>query len=190
MAETIFSALALVVSIVALGVSLFIARGDATARLEQFQFSWTPLVALEGGGNVTGQGGTRNVGCTVHLEGRGFVHNLILNLYVGDVALPQTITVWHFKRAPATQDFTFTYQVQTTVQPNQLVRVEGLFENVFKQPITFTQHGILSASTYTMDFTSGAPSYGWPWKTIKPEHGASGLPDLPKPPKRPGAWVG
>ena len=72
--------LTLPISIIALVVSLRIARENIKARLEQLQFSWIPLVAVEGD-NLGGAGGTRKLDRTVHLEGRGFAHNLILNLW-------------------------------------------------------------------------------------------------------------
>jgi hypothetical protein len=171
MTETIIAAaavLALIVSVAALVVSLKIANEDATARLEQFEFSWTPLVAVEGG-NVGGTGGTRTLDCTVHLEGRGFAHNLILNLFLNDEPAERAqIRVWYFKRAPATQQVTFTYQVDKPGQADQDARIKGTFQNVFKDWIGFTQQGRVSAATLQLELMSGAPEYSWPWKTIKP----------------------
>ena len=170
MTETIIAVtaiLALIVSGAALVVSLKIAREDATARLEQFQFSWTPLVAVEGG-NLGGTGATRTLDCTVHLEGRGFAHNLILNLFLNDEPgeLAQ-IRVWYFKRAPATQQVTFT-KLTKTGQADQTARVQGTFQNLFGQWIRFAQSGRVSAATYQLELMSGSPDYSWPWKTIKP----------------------
>jgi hypothetical protein len=159
--------LALLVSIAALVVSLRISRDDLQARLEQFQFSWTPLVAVTGG-TLGGTGSTRTLGGTVHLEGRGFVHNLIVTLFFDDETAEKAhIAVWNFKQAPATEPLQFHWQVPQSGQGNQLARIEGIFENVFKQQIRFTQHGVIRASTYEFDVTSGAPAYSWPWKSIK-----------------------
>jgi hypothetical protein len=154
--------LALIVSIIALAVSLRIANGDFKARIEQFQFSWTPLVAVEGG-NLGGAGATRKLDATVHLEGRGFVHNLILTLFLDEetAETAKIAPVWNFKRAPATEPVMFAYQVKTT-GPNQSARIVGTFQNVFRQQISFTQRGTLRASTFQLDLTSGAPEYSWP----------------------------
>ena len=64
--------LALIVSIVALIISFRTATGDALARLEEFQFSWTPIFALEGS-DLIGAGGRRELNFTIHLEGRALL---------------------------------------------------------------------------------------------------------------------
>jgi hypothetical protein len=171
MNETIIAitaVLALIVSGAALFVSLKTSKEDLMARLEEFQFSWTPLVAVTGG-TWGGTGGTRTLGGTVHLEGRGFVHNLIVTLFLdNETAETAHIAVWNFKQAPANEPLLFTYQVNQAGQGNQLARIEGRFENVFKQEIRFTQGGVIRVSTYEFDVTSGAPDYSWPWKSIQP----------------------
>ena len=164
----ITAVLALIVSGAALFVSLKVSREDLQARLEEFQFSWTPLVAVTGG-TFGGIGSTRTLGGTVHLEGRGFVHNLIINLFLdGEPVEKAHIAVWNFKQAPATEPLLFQWQVQQSVQGNQLARIEGIFENVFKQQIRFTQRGVIRVSTYEFDVTSGAPEYSWPWTSVQP----------------------
>ncbi len=171
MAETIIAAtavVALIVSGAALVVSLRISREDLTARLEQFQFSWTPIVAVTGG-TFAGTGSTRTLGGTVNLEGRGFVHNLIISLFFeGEPAQKAHIAVWGFKQAPAAEPLQFQWHVQQSAQSNQLARIEGVFENVFKQQIRFTQRGVIRVSTFEFDLTSGAPDYSLPWKSIQP----------------------
>jgi len=120
---------------------------------------------------VEEEGGTRALDCTVHLEGRGFVHNLILTIFLDDEsAQTAKIAVWDFKRAPATGQETFIYKVQQPSQANQLIaRIEGTFQNVFKQQIRFTQRGVVRVPPESeLAMTSGAPDYSWPWKTIKP----------------------
>jgi hypothetical protein len=173
MAEMIIAitaVLALIVSGAALFVSLKISREDLTARLEQFQFSWTPLVAVQGGNLEDQKDGTRSVDCTVHVEGRGFVHNLILTIFLDDESAERAkIVVWEFKRAPAIGQETFIYQDRQPSQTNQLARIEGTFQNVFRQQIRFTQRGVVRVPPASeLALTSGAPHYVWPWKTIKP----------------------
>jgi hypothetical protein len=170
MTETIIAitaVLALILSGTALYVSLRISREDLEARLDEMQFSWTPLVAVTGG-SLGGTGSTRTLGGTVHLEGRGFVHNLMVNLFLDDdTAEKAHISVWNFKQAPAAEPLQFQWQLQHSGQGNQLARIEGRFENAFKQEIRFTQRGVIRASTFEFDVTSGAPQYTWPWKSIQ-----------------------
>jgi hypothetical protein len=161
-----------IIGIVALVVTVWLARGDARRTFERFQFSLTPLVAVEGGG-FGDHGSRRVVNCTVHLEGAGFAHNLILSFFLGPevniVGQPPAIFVWLFKRSPGEQGTSFEFLIgeEKIPSPAQSIRLEGRYENVFKQEIRFTQRGVLRATEGRLEFTSGAPEYAWPWKTIR-----------------------
>jgi hypothetical protein len=92
---------------------------------------------------------------------------LIVNFFVAGPAVPPS-AVSKFSRAPGSYAMSIDLPVRAMAAANNVgVRIEGRFENAFKQEVKFKQSGFVRIATSELDFTSGAPEYEWPWKSLR-----------------------
>jgi hypothetical protein len=137
-------------------------KADEERRQTEFQRSGTAVLSFEGGDLII-QPEKAKVGFTVHADGSGPAHRIVIWLFAVTSSGREHVTSHRipFLRPPASEQFDFHFPLELARELPREMRVSGFYRNMYGEQVRFTQPAMLRESRLYM---TKAPQYVWPWQ--------------------------